>query len=118
MTTEAITNAAKHAIKLERAIAKLKAELDETKAELLTLVGEGSVETPVAKVTVVAPTTRTIDLDTLRTILGPKKFGKVTKQAIDWKSFDILADLGDIPREARQLVVTGTGTTYVKVTAR
>lgn len=118
MTTEAITNAAKHALKLERAIAKLKAELDETKAELLALVGEGSVETSVAKITVVAPTTRTIDLDTLRTILGPKKFGKVTKQAIDWKSFDILADLGDVPREARQLVVTGAGTTYVKVTAR
>jgi hypothetical protein len=118
MSTIDITTKAKEIIRLQKVIAKAEAALAEAKGELLNAIDTDKVEVDGITVTVVRPTKRTVDLTDLRTILGPKKFGKVTRTAIDWKSFDILASLGDIPAEARKSVVTTEATPYVKVAAR
>jgi hypothetical protein len=117
-TTTDITSKARTVIALERAMAELKAQLDEAKADLLTMVGEGTVDTEVAKVTVVAPTTRSVDLPTLKANMSRAAFAKVTKVAINWAGFDALVRLGGVPQEALDVVETAPGTRYVKVTAK
>jgi hypothetical protein len=116
--TAAITSKARTVIALERAMAELKAQLDEAKADLLTMVGEGTVDTDVAKVTVVAPTTRSVDLPTLKANMSRAAFAKVTKVAINWSSFDALVRLGGVPQGALDLVEAAPGTRYIKVTAK
>lgn len=114
-----ITATAKEIIRLQKIIAKAEIAMNKAKVELLAALDDtDKVEVEGAVVTVVRPTKRTVDLTDLRAILGPKKFGKVTKTSIDWKSFDILASLGDIPAEARKSVVTVEATPYVKVSPR
>lgn len=117
-TTDSITDKARMVLSLEQALATLKAQLDEAKADLMTMVQEGSVDTDVARITVVAPTTRTVDLPTLKVVLGSRRFAEVTRPTIDWKSFDVLQSLGRIPAEAVGLVQAKPGTRYVKVTAK
>jgi hypothetical protein len=117
-TTDSITDKARMVLSLEQAMATIKAQLDEAKADLMAMVQEGSVDTDVARITVVAPTTRTVDLVTLKAALGPRRFHQVTRPAIDWKSFDILQSLGRIPTEAKHLIEVRPGTRYVKVTSK
>jgi hypothetical protein len=106
-------------IRMEDLIANVSARLAEEKAALMAELiesGETTVETPDAKVTLVRPTKRTVELGRLKEVLSRPAFDKVTQRSIHWSRFDAMADLGKLPKEARALVEVTDATPYVRIT--
>lgn len=106
-------------IRMEDLIASVGARLTEEKAALMAELvesGETTVETPDAKVTLVRPTKRNVELPRLKEILSRPAFDKVTKRSINWAAFDAMSALGKLPGEAVDIVEVTEATPYVRIT--
>jgi hypothetical protein len=103
-------------LKLQRTVATFNEKLDAAKAALMAQLvesGEKTVETGVAKVTLVQSTARSINVEALRALVEPEVFDAITKVAVDWKAFD-----GAAPDEAKDIVEVKDKAPFLKVTVK
>jgi len=102
-----------------RAAERAEERADAIKAELITRLGDGGkVETPEAKIAIVANKTQVVDIDALQAVATRGFFYKVTKRVVDNTAFKAFVALDAVPQDVLDIVTTKVSAAAVRVTIK
>lgn len=113
-----LTAELRKACELKARIAELETDLKAVAASIVekTAKGDAFIVPGKGKVTISAKTQRTVDVDSLKAVLGRSKvFGQVTQTTVALKAWDAAVELGVLPDEALALVRSTEGTPYLTI---